>query len=520
MVGVSGDGTAWPPSRVRRVATDGADRRAFAPPSTAGLGFDRPFPLLRLFVRYFLPGLALFLTVSAVLTFFGARRLTESVYLEQATKQATAIDRAMTEVAPAAWRRLKSGEAPAFLSSEPEGRRLLAELGREVHELGLTHLKIYAAGGVIQYATDIDRIGTVDRSPAYLAASGQGTGSVVHRVDADGSALYELYVAVSTPGEPPVVFELYEPVNHLNALLWRAGAAAAGVPSLVLLALSLVMARLVVLAQRNIDGRAALVADLRARLERLVSAAASQAVRHAVRAGGGIPSTRTRCTLLYSDIRDFTSFAEANEPERVIGFLNRSMTIVVDAITEAGGDVDKLIGDAVLARFQGALAEARAIAAARTALGRLEADGLPRGVGIGLYTGDVISGTVGSADRMDFTVIGDSVNLAARLCGAAARGEIVAGCETVAAAGDTEFGPAQDLSVKGRRSPLQVRRWRIGPDGRAAPGVARLVGAARTVGRDTDDTNSPQPRYGGDTARLYEGCVEGASPLPPVSQRP
>lgn len=112
--------------------------------------------------------------------------------------------------------------------------------------------------------------------------------------------------------------------------------AAAGVPSLILLALTLVMARLVVLAQRNIDGRAALVADLRARLERLLSGAASQAVHRAVSAGGGIPSVRTRCTLLYSDVRDFTSFSEVNEPERVVGLLNQSMTIIVDAITRAG----------------------------------------------------------------------------------------------------------------------------------------------------------------------------------------
>jgi adenylate cyclase len=426
-----------------------------------GLRFDQPYPLLRLFVRYILPGLVSFLLISAVLAVYGARQLTEGVYLEQATKRAKVIDRAMSEVAPDPWRRLKNGEAPKFLRDEAEGQRLLAELTREVRELDLSHLKIYAAGGVIQYATEVDRIGTVDRSPAYIAASERGSSSVVHRVGPDGSALYELYVLVAVPGGSPVVFELYEPVNHLNTLLWRAGAAAAGVPSLILLALTLVMARLVVLAQRNIDGRAALLADLRARLERLLSGAASQAVRRAVSAGGGIPSTRTRCALLYSDIRNFASFSEVNEPERVVGFLNQVMTIIVDAITRAGGDVDKLIGDAVLARFQGAQAEVRAIAAAREALRLLETAGLPRGVGIGIYTGDVILGTVGSPDRMDFTVIGDSVNLAARLCAAAASGEILADSETVTAAGETDFGPAETISVKGRNNQLQVQRWQI-----------------------------------------------------------
>ena len=222
------------------------------------------------------------------------------------------------------------------------------------------------------------------------------------------------------------------------------------------------MARLVILAQRNIDGRAALTADLRRRLERLLSGAASRAVHRAVSAGGVIPSMRTRCTLFYSDIRDFSSFAEANEPEEVVHFLNRLLAIVVDEVKRAGGDVDKLIGDAVLARFQGEDAEARAIQAARAALAATVSARLPRGIGIGLYTGEVISGTVGSADRMDFTVIGDSVNLAARLCAAAARGEIVADADTVAAAGGSagEFDPPRTISVKGRRSSLEVRRWR------------------------------------------------------------
>ena len=424
--------------------------------------FEQPYPLRRLFVRYILPGLAVFVVVAATLSVVGARHLAEGVYLEQAARQAEIIDRAMSEAVPDAWRRLKNGEAPATLYREAEGQRLLAGLTREVHELGLTSLKIYGPGGVILYATDKRRIGTVDRSPAYVAAAESGTRSVVHRVDPDGSALYELYVQVATPDTRPVVFELYEAVNHLNALLWRAGWAAAGVPSLILLALTLAMARLVILAQRNIDGRAALTADLRRRLERLLSGAASRAVHHAVSAGGVIPSMRTRCTLFYSDIRDFSSFAEANEPEEVVHFLNRLLAIVVDEVKRAGGDVDKLIGDAVLARFQGEDAEARAIQAARAALAATVSARLPRGIGIGLYTGEVISGTVGSADRMDFTVIGDSVNLAARLCAAAARGEIVADADTVAAAGGSagEFDPPRTISVKGRRSSLEVRRWR------------------------------------------------------------
>ena len=423
--------------------------------------FDQPYPLLRLFLRYIVPGLLIFLLLSAILTVVGARRLAESVYLDQATKRAQIIDRAMSETVADHWLRLKRGVAPMSVYSDADGARLLAELTREVRELDLAHLKIYSITGIIQYSTDFAQIGTEDRSPAFLAAAERGNSAVVLKITPEGSALYELYVLVATPNGPPVIFELYEPVNHLNALLWRLGIAAAGVPSIILIALMLGMTRMVVLAQRNIDSRAALVTELRARLARLLSGAASEAVHHSVAVGGGIPSSRTRCTILYSDVRDFTSYAEANQPERVVEFLNEAMSIVVGAIKRAGGDVDKLIGDAVLARFQGDGAERRAIAAGREALRLLARANLPRGVGIGIYTGEVISGTVGSADRMDFTVIGDAVNLAARLCAAASRGEIVADFDTVSAAGDRHFGDAQSISVKGRRGQLSVQHWRM-----------------------------------------------------------
>ena len=217
--------------------------------------FEQPYPLQRLFLRYILPGLVCLLIISAVLTVLAARRLTEDVYLEQATRRAQVIDRAMAEVVPDHWRRLKNGDPPKSLYGDADGQKLLAALSREVHELDLVHLKIYAAGGVIQYATDASKIGTVDASTAYIAASERGASSVVHRVGSDGSVLYELYVLVAVPGRSPVVFELYEPVDHLNALLWRTGVAAAGVPGLILLALMVGMLRLVIVAQRDINSR-------------------------------------------------------------------------------------------------------------------------------------------------------------------------------------------------------------------------------------------------------------------------
>jgi signal transduction histidine kinase len=223
--------------------------------------FERPYPLLRFFLRYIVPGIACLLVISATLTVLGARHLAEGLYLEQATRRAQVIDRAMTEAAPEPWRRLKNGESPGAIYGEPDGRRLLDELTREVRELDLAQLKIYSSTGVIQYSSDTSRIGTVDRSPAFIAAAERGTGSVVHRVDPSGSALYELYVLLPVPGSLPVIFELYEPVDHLNELLWRAGAAAVVVPSLILLALTLAMARLVVLAQRDLNGRAALAIE-------------------------------------------------------------------------------------------------------------------------------------------------------------------------------------------------------------------------------------------------------------------
>jgi class 3 adenylate cyclase len=138
--------------------------------------------------------------------------------------------------------------------------------------------------------------------------------------------------------------------------------------------------------------------------------------------------------------------------------LNRIMSLQIDCISSHSGDVDKPIGDAVLARFEGD-GKRRAVAAAVDIQRSVASAQLPLGVGIGVFTGPAISGAIGPEARRDYTVIGDSVNVAARLCAAASRGEIICDTLTIEKSGAPGFfGALEHIRVKGRGRPVDIRR--------------------------------------------------------------
>jgi adenylate cyclase len=150
-----------------------------------------------------------------------------------------------------------------------------------------------------------------------------------------------------------------------------------------------------------------------------------------VRAGEDIlGGTSAVVTLLFTDIRGFTTLAEQLGPQATVSMLNEYFTLMVDCIQHEGGMLDKFIGDAIMAAFGLPQPEPddadRAVRTAIAMIRSLEewngmrvADGRPRiDMGIGLNTGGVVVGNIGSPKRMDFTMIGDGVNLAARLEGA------------------------------------------------------------------------------------------------------
>lgn len=137
-------------------------------------------------------------------------------------------------------------------------------------------------------------------------------------------------------------------------------------------------------------------------------------------------SERREMAFLFTDIRGFTTLCEGRSPEKVVSLLNRYLEIQTKAIIDSGGDVDKFVGDEIMAMFEGPNKEANACKAAlaiRHAMAeeqekdRAESSAVIS-VGIGINSGPVVFGSVGARDRKDFTSIGDTVNLAARLEGA------------------------------------------------------------------------------------------------------
>jgi adenylate cyclase len=129
---------------------------------------------------------------------------------------------------------------------------------------------------------------------------------------------------------------------------------------------------------------------------------------------------RRQVTVMFVDIRDFTSFAEANTAEDTVTRLNALFEIVVPAVVDAGGHVNKFLGDGALAVFGAPndLADhADAAVTAAVLIHRLVAErfGGALRIGIGINTGLVIAGTIGGGGKLEFTLIGDTVNVAARV---------------------------------------------------------------------------------------------------------
>ena len=208
-----------------------------------------------------------------------------------------------------------------------------------------------------------------------------------------------------------------------------------------------------------------MVSGLRAKLqlEKFVSRGAAQAAEAAGPRGVARRGERRVAAVMFSDIRGFTSFSESVPAEVVVEMLNRVLEAQARVVVAHGGDIDKFVGDALMAVFQGEEAARRAVESAVEMIAAVRAARAAEeslSVGIGVAFGEVVYGAVGSEARMDFTVIGDVVNTGSRLCSAADADEVLVTLDVARACQDAldgiELVPHRALELKGKREPVKV----------------------------------------------------------------
>ena len=186
--------------------------------------------------------------------------------------------------------------------------------------------------------------------------------------------------------------------------------------------------------------------------------------------------SKRRVAVLFSDIRGFTSLSEAMSPDEIASLLTEYFTVMVEIVFEHGGTLDKFIGDALMALWGAPIAHeddadraTRAAVAMQRALERLNGEwsrkGRPRlSVGIGISQGEVFAGNIGSDRRLEYTVIGDAVNTAARLCAEAGPGEILVAEPLFRELATPPPGETlQPLPLKGKANAVGVYRvkWEV-----------------------------------------------------------
>ncbi|MEQ8965617.1 MAG: adenylate/guanylate cyclase domain-containing protein [Azospirillaceae bacterium] len=238
-------------------------------------------------------------------------------------------------------------------------------------------------------------------------------------------------------------------------------------------------------------------------------------------------------TLLFSDIRGFTGLSETMTPQELTRFINRFMTPMTGIILERQGTIDKYMGDAIMAFWNAPMPDpdhaanaCRAALAMRARLASLNADWRREAeaqgrdwrdvaIGIGLNTGECVVGNMGSDQRFDYSVLGDTVNVASRLEGLTKElgADILAGEATRAAAPDNAWLEIEAIAVRGRARPVRVYTL-LGDAGLAeSPGFHALSEAHAALADARHDGDAERARHALDQCRRAAAALDEAGLL-------
>ncbi|WP_085033028.1 adenylate/guanylate cyclase domain-containing protein [Ensifer aridi] len=424
------------------------------------------YQLRRRFVLLVLPSLAAALIG---LLFAFAQALSSSAeyaYESQAAAWHTALVATAERADPAAWQGRQLG------ATKGEVAVASSALSREAEEMNWL------------CAVILDLSGSIIAGTAYRGCRNLSLGELKSVKDGfslfreqDGPSMYWLAATKiqASAKEPPLIVVTaeasanWERALSTYTLLWLGGVGS-------VFAISVGMAILFVSkAQSEIDHRTAALNEAHSSLARFVSKNVSR------RAEAWSSSPRQiNASVLFLDIRDFSSFAEAASPYEAAALVSAVANIGFQAVIAHGGDVDRLLGDGLVAWFEGNDRRENAWRAANEMLTRLRQCDFPRQVGIGIHDGYLVEAEIGAGERKDATILGDTVNIAAALCAGAQPSELIVSFEVGRPPDGLSFVETAmvPLEIKGHQRAVKARRLRLRSGSqceRETPNVAKLT---------------------------------------------
>jgi class 3 adenylate cyclase len=424
---------------------------------------DTPFPLKRYYLVYGGSGSVIFYVILFMLIISAERQALYDEYIHGVTQKAKSmyldIERDF----------LKPNDI-SIEQADLVGPDLRKGLREEIEEIvkmdfSVVKLKLFRVDGMTIYDhTNPENEGLLypKRGDSGFISATQGKIKSNIEVESDGRRLMEAYLPIKRNGTGVViaVLETYEDVSRFEDQVKKVLKDALLLPTIVFIIFNIVLYLIVAKADKIITENTNLLVTIRKNMEKYLSQSAITAIYHAVSEKKEIfQGKRQSIVILFSDIRGFTSYSESTEPENVVQNLNRIFQIQAEIIHKYGGVIDKFVGDELMVMFE----EGKEIEAVKASIEILEAiysnPEVKLKIGIGIHSGEAVVGSIGTEHRRDYTAIGDTVNIGARLCGACPADSVYVSADVFKSLPleiQSNLSAHKTLELKGKAEPVSV----------------------------------------------------------------